>query len=237
MAANPDTIFETVEFTLNNTTVEALPGETILQAAQRTGTEIPHLCYSDDLRADGNCRACMVEIDGERVLAPSCCRNPTAGMKVSSESKRAVKSQRMVLELLLSDMPERSYTLDNELSYWADRLGVGKARFKPRRQPKADLSHTAIAVNLDACIQCTRCLRACREEQVNDVIGLAHRGHHAEIVFDIGDPMGESSCVACGECVAACPTGALAVMPAAPTLLNPIARSTPCAPIAVSGAC
>ncbi|MDH3538341.1 MAG: molybdopterin-dependent oxidoreductase, partial [Gammaproteobacteria bacterium] len=101
------------------------------------------------------------------------------------------------------------YTLDNELTYWAEKLEVKNPRFKPRHQPPADLSHPAIAVNLDACIQCTRCLRACRETQVNDVIGLAHRGHHAEIVFDIGDAMGESSCVACGECVAACPTGAL----------------------------
>ncbi|MDJ0777655.1 MAG: formate dehydrogenase subunit alpha [Gammaproteobacteria bacterium] len=209
MAANPDNIFETIEFTLNGQTVEALPDETILQAAQRTGTEIPHLCYTDGLRADGNCRACMVEIDGERVLAPSCCRNPSPGMVVNSDNERARKSQKMVLELLLSDMPEDAYTLDNELTYWADKLEVGSPRFKPRHQPQADLSHPAIAVNLDACIQCTRCLRACREEQVNDVIGLAHRGHHAEIVFDIGDPMGESSCVACGECVAACPTGAL----------------------------
>jgi formate dehydrogenase major subunit len=209
MAANPDNIFETIEFTLNGESVEALPGETILQAAQRTGTEIPHLCYTDGLRADGNCRACVVEIDGERVLAPSCCRNPTPGMVVKSDNERAQKSQKMVLELLLSDMPEQSYTLDNELNYWADRLEVDKPRFKPRHQPAADMSHPAIAVNLDACIQCTRCLRACRETQVNDVIGLAKRGHYAEIVFDIGDPMGESSCVACGECVAACPTGAL----------------------------
>jgi formate dehydrogenase major subunit len=209
MAANPETIFETIEFTLNGAAVEALPGETILQAAERTGTEIPHLCYTEGLRADGNCRACMVEIDGERVLAPSCCRNPTPGMVVKSDNERAQKSQKLVLELLLSDMPEQAYTLDNELTYWADRLQVGKPRFIPRHQPKADLSHPAIAVNLDACIQCTRCLRACRETQVNDVIGLAQRGHYAEIVFDIGDPMGESTCVACGECVAACPTGAL----------------------------
>jgi len=209
MSANPETIFETIEFTLNGESVEALVGETILQAAKRTGTDIPHLCYTEGLRSDGNCRACMVEIGGERVLAPSCCRNPTKGMVVNSNNERALKSQKMVLELLLSDMPESSYTLDNELTRWADKLGVQSPRFKPRHQPEADLSHPAIAVNLDACIQCTRCLRACRETQVNDVIGLANRGAHAEIVFDLGDPMGESSCVACGECVAACPTGAL----------------------------
>jgi len=209
MAANPDTVFETVKFTLNGQSIEALAGETIIQAANRTGTEIPHLCYTESLRSDGNCRACMVEIEGERVLAPSCCRNPTPGMVVHSNNQRAEKSQKLVLELLLSDMPEASYTIDNELAQWANKLGVSAPRFKPRDQPQSDLSHPAIAVNLDACIQCTRCLRACRETQVNDVIGLARRGYHAEIVFDLGDPLGESSCVACGECVAACPTGAL----------------------------
>ena len=209
MSASPDTVFETIDFTLNGASIEAMPGETIIQAAQRTGTEIPRLCYTEGLRSDGNCRACMVEIEGERVLAPSCCRQPTADMVVHSNNERAQKSQKLVLELLLSDMPEQTYTIDNELAQWANKLEVTTPRFKPRQQPKADLSHPAIAVNLDACIQCTRCVRACRETQVNDVIGLARRGHHAEIVFDLGDPMGESSCVACGECVAACPTGAL----------------------------
>ena len=209
MSANPEKLFETIEFSLNGNKVEALPGETIIQTAKRTGTEIPHLCYTEGLRSDGNCRACMVEIEGERILAPSCCRNPAPGMVVFSNNERAQKSQRLVLELLLSDMPRQSYTIDNELTLWAKKLGVREPRFKPRHQPAADLSHPAIAVNLDACIQCTRCLRACREIQVNDVIGFALRGHHAEIVFDLGDPLGESSCVACGECVAACPTGAL----------------------------
>ncbi|MCZ6882088.1 MAG: 2Fe-2S iron-sulfur cluster-binding protein, partial [Gammaproteobacteria bacterium] len=161
MSAIPESVFETIEFSLNGKTVEALPGETIIQTAKRTGTEIPHLCYSEgiDLRADGNCRACMVEIEGERVLAPSCCRNPTPGMVVFSNNERAQKSQKLVLELLLSDMPEQSYTIDNELVQWANKLEVREPRFKPRHQPAADLSHPAIAVNLDACIQYTRCLR------------------------------------------------------------------------------
>jgi formate dehydrogenase major subunit len=87
-----------------------------------------------------------------------------------------------------------------------------RPRFPPRKQPVADATQPAIVVNLDACIQCTRCLRACREVQVNNVIGFAQRGADAEIAFDVGDPLGESTCVACGECVQACPTGAL--MPA-----------------------
>src|SRR6202521_6000901 len=201
-----------IQFTLNGQAVTARSDETIFQAAKRHGVDIPHLCYLESMRPDGNCRACVVEIKGERVLAPSCCRYPKAGMEVGSDSPRAVHSQRMVLELLKSDMPENAYKPDSELDYWVDKMAVGKPRFAPRLSPGADLSHPAIAVNLDACIQCTRCVRACREEQVNDVIGYAFRGHHSEIVFDLGDPMGASTCVACGECVQACPTGAL--MPA-----------------------
>jgi formate dehydrogenase major subunit len=201
-----------VEFKLNGEDVVAYGNETIIQTAKRYGVEIPHLCYEEGMRPDGNCRACMVEIKGERVLAASCCRKPSAGMEVLSNNERALASQKMVLELLLSDMPKARHTLNSELDDWAKRLKIGKPRFAPRHQPPADLSHYGIAVNLDHCIQCTRCVRACREEQVNDVIGYAFRSEHSKIVFDLDDPMGESTCVACGECVQACPTGAL--MPA-----------------------
>src|SRR3984893_17615783 len=212
-----------VEFTLNGRAVQAPPEETILQTAKRLGIEIPHLCYMDGMRPAGNCRACMVEIKGERVLAPSCCRTPKEGMEVTSDNARAVHSQKMILELLKSDMPDRSYKLDSELDYWADKLGVSKPRFEPRMSPGPDVSHPAMAVNLDACIQCTRCVRACREEQVNDVIGYAFRGASSQIVFDLADPMGVSTCVACGECVQACPTGALA--PAHDAYLVPVDKT------------
>jgi formate dehydrogenase major subunit len=211
----------TVEFKLNDQAVQAYAGESILKAAQRNGVEIPHLCYKDGLRADGNCRACVVEIKGERTLAPSCCRTATAGLEVLV-SDRAVKSQKMVLEMLLSDMPDTGYKWNDsdspdagqhgELSDWASRMDVHvrpELQALRREQPACDVSHPAMAVNLDACIQCNRCVRACREEQMNDVIGYAQRGAHSQIVFDLNDPMGLSSCVACGECVQACPTGAL----------------------------
>ena len=211
---------QTVEFKLDQQTIHAFEGETILKAAKRHGIDIPHLCYKDGYRADGNCRACVVEIKGERTLAPSCCRSATAGMEVQANSERAVKSQKMVLEMLLSDMPDTGYKWSEtdesqqhgELSDWAARMDVTvrpELRALRREQPGTDVSHPAMAVNLDACIQCNRCVRACREEQVNDVIGYAMRGSHSEIVFDLNDPMGDSTCVACGECVQACPTGAL----------------------------
>ncbi len=211
---------QTVEFKLDQQTIHAFEGETILKAAKRHGIDIPHLCYKDGYRADGNCRACVVEIKGERTLAPSCCRSATAGMEVQANSERAVKSQKMVLEMLLSDMPDTGYKWSEtdesqqhgELSDWAARMDVTvrpELKALRREQPRTDVSHPAMAVNLDACIQCNRCVRACREEQVNDVIGYAMRGSHSEIVFDLNDPMGDSTCVACGECVQACPTGAL----------------------------
>jgi formate dehydrogenase major subunit len=198
-----------VTFTLNGKTVVANPEQTILQAAEAEGIDIPRLCYMEGMRADGNCRTCMVEIKGERVLAPSCCRYPKDGMEVTTNSTRAITSQKMSIELLLADVPETSYTRSSELDLWAKRMGVGKPRFRSRPQPVEDTSHPAIDVHLDACIQCKRCVRACREEQVNDVIGYAFRGGESKIVFDLDDPMGESTCVACGECVQACPTGAL----------------------------
>ena len=209
-----------LDFKLDGVAMQAFEGETIIDAAKRHDIDIPHLCYKEGYRADGNCRACVVEINGERTLAPSCCRNVTAGMEVQSTSERAVKSQKMVLEMLLSDMPDTGYKWNEkdesqqhgELSDWAARMEVSvrpELKALRREQPKSDYSHPAMAVNLDACIQCNRCVRACREEQVNDVIGYAMRGSHSEIVFDIGDAMGDSTCVACGECVQACPTGAL----------------------------
>jgi len=210
---------ETIRFTLDGNEVEAAPGETIWEVAKRQGTLIPHLCHKDapGYRSDGNCRACMVEIEGERTLTASCIRTPSPGMVVSSESARADKARKLVVEMLLADQPARDGAHDKSSHLWdmADRQGVTANRLpaiEPRRIPLLDDSHVAIRVNLDACIHCNLCVRACREVQVNGVIGMAGRGHDAKIVFDMNDPMGASTCVACGECVQACPTGAL--MPA-----------------------
>jgi formate dehydrogenase major subunit len=201
-------------FTLDGQTVTAQPGETLWAAAKRVGVDIPHLCHSDGLAPVGNCRACMVEVAGERTLAASCCRVAAPGMTVLAESPRALQAQRMVLELLLSDAGSASslHNEASELSHWAQVRGVASTRLPARANPPSDSTHAAIAVNMDACIQCTRCLRACRDVQVNDVIGLAGRGAQARIVFDAELALGDSTCVGCGECVQACPTGAL--MPA-----------------------
>ena len=203
-----------IRFSLDGKTVEADAGETIWQAARRQGTTIPHLCHDPrpGYRADGNCRACMVDIAGERTLAASCIRRPTPDMVVDTGSARAQAARKAVMELLLADQPPRPHDPASRLWRWAGRMNVTASRYPKHAAPAPDASHPAMRVNLDACIHCTLCVRACREVQVNDVIGMAGRGHGARIVFDFADPMGDSTCVACGECVEACPTGAL--MPA-----------------------
>ena len=204
---------ETITFTLDGRPVEASPDETIWQVAKRQGNTIPHLCYAPEpgYRADGNCRACMVEIDGERVLAASCVRKPAQDMVVRTASDKARNARNMVMELLVADQPARETAHDPQSKFWAwaDVMGITDSRFPSREKHEGDASHVAITVNLAACIHCNLCVRACREVQVNDVIGMAYRGHGSKIVFDFDTPMGESTCVACGECVQVCPTGAL----------------------------
>jgi len=140
MKMNDPVAAETIEFKLNGETISAFAGETIIQAAKRHGVDIPHLCYKEGYRADGNCRACVVEIKGERVLAPSCCRQPAKGMEVSSNNARALASQKMVVELLMSDVPKDDLKPGgNELFQWAGELGVTRSRFAPREQPARDV--------------------------------------------------------------------------------------------------
>ena len=206
-----------VTFSLDGEEVRVPKGATIWEAAKGRGTTIPHLCHKPAVgyRPDGNCRACMVEVEGERTLVASCIRPAADGMVVRTDSARAEKSRALVLELLAADQPAAAH--DSASHFWdmAALNGVSESRFPPvapDQVPLLDASHVAMRVNLDACIHCNLCVRACREVQVNDVIGMAGRGHGAKIVFDQDDPMGASTCVACGECVQACPTGAL--MPA-----------------------
>ena len=224
---NPRTNKEEISFSLNGKSVKANENDTIWQVAKREGLEIPHLCWKDSpgYRADGNCRACMVEIEGERVLAASCVRKPTEGMSVRSDGERVESNRKIVFDLLASDMPSKERSPDPEAHFWiqARNANFSTTSF-PSGRPGAnkeipadsifhDASHPSIAVNLDACISCGLCERACKEVQVNDVIGMGKRGMDAMPVFDVFDPMGVSTCVACGECVQACPTGALMEKP------------------------
>jgi formate dehydrogenase major subunit len=208
---------KTVTFSLNGDQVTVPEGTTIWEAANGRGLIIPHLCHkpAPGYSPDGNCRACMVEVEGERTLVASCIRPAADGMTVISDSERATKARAMVVELLAADQPDVAHDKSSHFADMAALNGVTDSRFPkkdPSTVPLLDASHVAMRVNLDACINCNLCVQACRDVQVNDVIGMAGRGATAQIVFDQNDPMGDSSCVACGECVQACPTGAL--MPA-----------------------
>ena len=157
----------------------------------------------------------MVEVEGERTLVASCIRTVAEGMVVTTDSDRAATSRKRVVELLAADQPETAHDASSHFHDMVAANGIEGSRFpaiEGEMVPLLDDSHVAMRVNLDACIHCNLCVRACREVQVNDVIGMAGRGRNSRIVFDMGDQMGNSTCVACGECVQACPTGAL--MPA-----------------------
>ena len=167
--------------TLDGVEVNAYPGETLWQVAKRAGDTIPHLCFKDasGYRADGNCRACMVEVEGERTLAASCLRQAAPGMVVKSvSSARAQAARKMVMEMLLVDQPERDQSPDRASHFWAmaDQLAIDATEVRrtlPRRDarqattvhhvtPRAqslaqDASHSAMRVNLDACIECNLC--------------------------------------------------------------------------------
>ncbi len=206
----------TMNVTIDGQQVAVPEGTTILDAAKQVGVDIPVLCHNERYDPVGVCRMCVVDTGG-RVFAAACVRPCEDGMEVETATEEVERSRAVLTELLMSDQPPRAEdpkdttTRDNLLLELADGFGVarettalpcGSGRGRDSSNPVIDVDH-------DACILCDRCVRACDDIQGNDVIGRSGKGYATRIAFDLNDPMGASSCVTCGECVQACPTGAL----------------------------
>ena len=209
----------TVTLTIDGREVSAAEGSTIWEAAKAAGIDIPVLCHDERFDPVGVCRMCVVDV-GAPAFAASCVRACENGMQVKTDTPEVERSRAMLTKLLISDQPARerdpkqTTTGDNELLALADTYQVSGEGGLPYGSGRgADLSSPVIAVDHDACILCDRCTRACDDIQGNDVIGRSGKGYDTHIAFDLSDPMGASSCVSCGECVAACPTGALTNKP------------------------
>lgn len=206
---------DSVTLTIDGREITVPAGTTIWDAARRLGVDIPALCHDPRMRPVGVCRLCVVDV-GERTLAASCVRPCEEGMRVDSRSEEVERHRRLLTLLLLAEQPAasaREATTGDDLLYALARdYGISEiplpdgAEAHPRG---ADMSSPVIAVNHQACILCDRCVRACNEIQHNDVITRSGKGYAARIAFDLNAPMGASTCVACGECAAVCPTGAL----------------------------
>jgi formate dehydrogenase major subunit len=209
----------TVTLTIDGVAVTVPDGTTIWAAAREAGIDIPVLCHDERYDPVGVCRMCVVDV-GARAYAAACVRPCEDGMEVKTATPDVERNRATLTELLLADQPARerdpkqTTTGDNELLALADHFGLtGQIDLPAGSGRGADLSNPVIAVDHDACILCDRCVRACDDIQGNDVIGRSGKGYATRIAFDLNDPMGASSCVTCGECVAACPTGALTNKP------------------------
>jgi CRP-like cAMP-binding protein len=178
-----------------------------------SGIPIPTLCHLQNETPVGVCRLCLVDAGG-RVLSAACVRPCEPGMKVVTASEKVLGARKTVLELLMSDHPtpcaRQQHSGDCELETQAKAAGITQPRFAKRSVARGhDDSSLAIAVDHDACILCDRCIRGCDEIKNNFVLGRMGKGYAAGIAFDLNAPMGDSTCISCGECMVSCPTGAL----------------------------
>ncbi len=223
-----------ISLTIDGRAVEVPPGATIWDATRLLGMDLPVLCHDPRLEPVGVCRLCLVEV-GEPKLTAACVRAAEDGMEVRTSSKRLEACRRGLVELLLSDYPvdasDRPKTGSDALVALAAELGADWSTHRrsgdpgdapgSRTEPAGGipagdgraLDHTSkvILVDHQACILCDRCIRGCDDLQVNEVMGRTGKGYRTRIAFDLDMPMGESTCVSCGECEKVCPTGALSL--------------------------
>jgi len=202
-----------VEITIDGQALRVPAGTTVFDAARMQGISIPTLCHLQNETPVGVCRLCVVDT-GARVLAASCVRPVEPGLKVVTNSEKVVATRKTLLELMMSDHPSpcarQRNSGDCELETLAAAAGVREPRYARRSVSRGhDDSSLSIAVDHDSCILCDRCIRGCDEVRNNFVLGRMGKGYAADIAFDLNSPMGDSTCISCGECMVSCPTGAL----------------------------
>ncbi|MGA7188621.1 MAG: cyclic nucleotide-binding domain-containing protein [Candidatus Acidiferrales bacterium] len=202
-----------VELTIDGRKVSVPAGTTIFDAARANNIPIPTLCNQQNESPVGVCRVCVVDV-GARVYAASCIRPVEPGMVVNTASDGVKRARHTLVELLMSDhvspCARERQSGDCELEALAKHENITQARYAPRATRRGpDNSSMSIAVDFDACILCDRCVRGCNDIRENFVLGRMGKGASTGIAFDNDEPMGESSCVSCGECMVSCPTGAL----------------------------
>ena len=203
-----------VSLTIDDKIVTAQEGMTIFQAAQGAGIEIPHLCYHEALPPSGACRMCVVEVEGAKSLVASCAYPVAEGIKVKTDTERVMKARRLALELLLSDHPLDCLTCekagDCKLQDYAYMYGISESPFAGERHEYGiDTSNPFIVRDLNKCILCGRCVAACSDIQVSEVLDFSQRGFATKLISGADQPMQDSPCVFCGRCVSVCPVGAL----------------------------
>jgi CRP-like cAMP-binding protein/Fe-S-cluster-containing dehydrogenase component/ferredoxin len=203
-----------ISLTIDGMAISVPEGTTVFDAARSNGIPIPTLCHQQNETPAGVCRVCVVDIEKARVLGASCVRPAENGMVVRTNSERVLKTRRTLIEMLMADHPSpcarQRQSNDCELETLARQEGITAPRFPRRISPRGqDNSSLVIAVDHEACILCDRCIRGCDEIRHNDVLGRRGKGFMAGVAFDTNLPMGNSSCVSCGECMVSCPTGAL----------------------------
>jgi len=202
-----------IEISIDGKSVRVPSGTTVFDAARMNGINIPTLCHLQNQTPVGVCRLCVVDT-GARVLSASCVRPVEPAMKVVTNSEKVLNARKTLLELLMSDHPSpcarQEKSGDCELEALAKAAGITQPRFAKRMVVRGkDDSSLAITVDHDACILCDRCIRGCDEVKNNFVLGRMGKGYSAVIAFDLNAPMGDSTCISCGECMVSCPTGAL----------------------------
>jgi len=203
-----------VNLTINNRPIQAAPGTTILEAAQAAGEKIPTLCHIEGLFPSGACRMCVVECKGKQNLTPSCAFPVEEGMEVQTRSPRVINARRTIIQLLLASHPFDCLTCPRngycELQSLASEYGIDRVPFEGKtRHHYTDFSSPSIIREPDKCILCGRCVRICEEIQGVGAIDFTMRGFDTMVLPPFEMDLSETTCVNCGQCTLACPTGAL----------------------------